>query len=75
MNRADGLSADDLMRKMLIMTEQYLIQQTAKSTGHLTDIFTNTDSVSQDRTFNPYVTCIQININQSDKQEDRIPDL
>ena len=38
-----------------------------KSTGNLTEMFTNTDVVWQDKTFNPYIACTYINMNQSDK--------
>ena len=40
----------------------------------LRNIFTNTDLKRQDRTFNPYMACIQISVNQGDENEDRNPD-
>ena len=58
--------------KMPIMTEQYLWQQIVKGTGHLKGIFTNTDPISQDRIFNPYVICLQMYTNQSVIQEERV---
>ena len=30
--------------------------------------------MKQDRIFNPHMTCIQMNTNQNDKQEDRVLD-
>ena len=46
-------------------------QQTVKSTWYLTDILTNTDLTRQDKIFNPYMACTQMNTHESDKQEDR----
>ena len=35
------------------MTEQYLREQTAKSTGHLTDTYTNTDLIKARQDIQP----------------------
>ena len=60
--------------KMPIMIEQNLREQIARRTGHLTDIFTNTDQIREDRTHKPHTSCTQINMHQGDEQEDRVPE-
>ena len=45
-----------------------------RGTGCLEDIFTDTNSINNNRMFNPYTADTQVIIHCRDKQEDKAPD-
>ena len=57
-----------------ISAEQSLREWIVKSTGHLEDIFTDSDSIRHNGTFIPYMAFTQVNAFHSDRWEDKILD-
>ena len=58
---------------MMLLTEKYIREQILKGTGHLVDIFTDTNSIKHTRAFNTYTAYTQVCTYHNNKHEDKMP--